>query len=226
MAKRNNAAPCGNPDLPIPEGLLYTREQLQHGMQPGFRPMIPAWHLVEGVIKLTYWHAIKYYAPVLTYAEKMRNNCTFEEAKEFIEGYIHFRNKKIEDALKWLLDAYPPFIRGEEGLPQHRKWEMVRNRTSECPQPPIEEQIMIKPYVIPDASTVLKREWLTGIMRGEPGPFFEYLREVRDEAAHGRNEIHDIMQQGGGKTIHRLERIYNYAEMMVNDLNTFIKNYA
>lgn len=135
----NNAPACGNPDVPVPEGLLYTFEQLQQGMSPGYRPMIPAWHLVDGVIKLTYWHAIKYYCATLTLAHKAKHNCTNEEAKEFVESYFFFRNRALEEVLRYLLDAYPPFVEGEKGFPQHRKWELVRNRTSECPQPPTEE---------------------------------------------------------------------------------------
>ena len=238
MTKRNSrdAAPCGNPDTPIPEGLLYTREQLQTGMMPGLRPLIPAWHLVDGVIKMTYWHAVKYYGHTLMYAEKARIGCTFDEARTWVESYTHFRNRRLEDVLKWLLEAYPPFIQDiDKSFPQYRPWEMVRNRTSECPMPPMLEEVghgavvphavedVIKPYVVLTSDQVLKKEYLTGIMLGEPGPFFEYVRSVGLEVMQARDESDAAMATGAGKQIRIHESIFNLAEMMIQDITKFLQ---
>lgn len=225
MKRNNNAVPCGSPDTPIPENLLYTREQLEKGMKPGSRPVIPAWHLVEGVIKLTYWHAIKYYSKVIIAAEKARLECTQEQAKEWVEGYHDFRNRRLEDVLKYLLDAYPPFIEGEKALPQHRQWMMVRNRTSECPQPPTEEVKEIKPYVMKPGDWYLKKSAMIAIYEGEPEPFFEFLRHEVKELAEAFEHFKTAMSSGHGKTLRELESFSNTVKMMHNDIADFLAKY-
>lgn len=217
--------PGSKQDTPIPENLLYTREQLEKGMKPGNRPTIPAWHLVDGVIKLTYWHAIKYYTKVLIAAEKARLECTHAQAADWVEGYHDFRNRRLEDVLKYLMDAYPPHIEGADRL--HRQWEMVRNRTSECPQPPADESSgieNIKPYVIPSSDERLKRMWLEGVMEGNPEEFWAYLRDVKAEFAEGFEHLRELLSKGG-RDAGRLERMSNTVKMMHNDISDFIAKY-
>lgn len=187
-AKTKLAEAFGNDDVPFPEDLLYTLEQLKQGMAPGYRPLIPAWHLVDGVIKLTYWHAIKYYCATLTLAHKAKKGCTNEEAKEFVEEHFFFRSVALEEVLRYLLDAYPPYVEGDEGFPQRREWELVRNRTSECPQPPVEED-PIKPYKLRTADETLMRIYLKDIFEGEPDRFFEYLHKEVVEQHSGLEEF-------------------------------------
>lgn len=155
---------------------LYTKDSLDAAQVPGNRPLIPAWHLVDGCVKMTYWHAIKYYCNVLVGAHMRDRSCTFGEAKEFVEQYLDFRNVRIEESLIYLLGAYPPFIEGEVDFPPRKRlFQLVRNRTSECPQPPAEEEVKTD-------DVVLRRENLGRIMTGDPELFFEHMRRVLIES--------------------------------------------
>lgn len=223
----SDAAVRGNPDTPIPEGLLYTREMLEEGMRPGLRPVIPNWHLVDGVLKMTYWHAVKYYAFTLCYAERARVGCTIGEAKEWVEGYQNFRNRRLEDVLKWLLEAYPPFVQGVDArFAQYRPFELVRNRTSECPQPPPGDEVPpLKPYVLRSTDWYLKKSWLKGIFLGEPEPFFKFLRDERQELSEGIAYMTQLESMGHGKTVREVEPLINLAKIQLEDIDRFLIKY-
>lgn len=209
-----------DPNVPVfsTQG-LYSRHALDKAQSPGKRPVIPNWHLVDGCIKMTYWHAIKYYSNVLIAAHMYdRPRTPFGEAKAFVEQYFDFRNARIELSLLYLLGAYPPFIEGLKEFPTKRPFQLVRNRTSECPQPPVVKVSPIKPYVIPDANAVLKKAWLTEVMLGEPEPFFDYLFEFCVELKEGLEGLRDRMSKGEGKLTHHLEPIFAHGKMMSDDL--------
>jgi len=132
----------------FPSTSLYSKEALEAARIPGSRPAIPSWHLVDGCIKMTYWHAVKYYSNVLISAHMRDRASTFGEAKEFVEEYHNFRNARIEDSLIYLLRVYPPFVMGERGFVRQRPIQLVRNRTSECPprpgdEPPVEKLMYV-----------------------------------------------------------------------------------
>lgn len=129
-----------DPNEPIfPVDPLYSKEAILSACFPGNRPLIPDWHLVDGCIKMTYWHAIKYYSNVLIGAHMRERGCSLGDAREFIEGHHFHRNARLEELLIYLLWEYPPYVIGDHGFPRRRLFQLVRNRTSECPQPPKEK---------------------------------------------------------------------------------------
>ena len=117
----------------LPEDSWFTEDDFNQACIPGMRPYLPDFYLLNGELVLTYWHAVKAYRHVLVKMYRNRAGCTHAEAKDWVEGYLHFRNMNIEKALMFLLAAFPPYYQGEEGFPKQRPFRMVRARSSEIP---------------------------------------------------------------------------------------------
>lgn len=116
----------------FPENSIFSQETYVASCVPGYRPIVPEDWLLDGVLVLTYWHAIRLYKNLLTVLI-INQNGDSEENKQVVIDACHFRNRRLEDAVKFLLAAYPPYVAGSVGFPKPLEFRMVRLRTSECP---------------------------------------------------------------------------------------------
>lgn len=83
----------------------------------------------------------------------------------------------------------------------------------------------IKPYVIPTMDQILMREYLTGIMLGEPEPFFDFLRNYFVEHFEALQELRTQMETGSVHNQHMLEEIWMRQKPMHDDLLAWLLKY-